>query len=123
MKDLQTKKILLQGLLKQHLHTFQLPKIGTSLALVGLTCNIDNSLITPSCFSIVSICNYHNFEIWHRRLGQASYDVVKQVLKRYNISCGNKTHLDFCTTCALGKAHNLSFSNFLIVLISPLKII
>ncbi|XP_019459907.1 PREDICTED: uncharacterized protein LOC109359665 [Lupinus angustifolius] len=47
------------------------------------------------------------FHLWHCRLGHPHETIVHNVLKQCNIPRANKTILDFCSSCRLGKAHRL----------------
>lgn len=45
--------------------------------------------------------------MWHRRLGHANSNTVKIVLDSCNISYQNKSAIDFCNACCLGKSHRI----------------
>ena len=48
-------------------------------------------------------------DIWHRRLGRPSVDVLKQVLSSVNENTSLIKHLSFCLACKYGKMHQENF--------------
>lgn len=57
---------------------------------------------------------YYNpslYQIWNHKLGNPCHEVLKHVLKLYNIQILNKSMTDFCNVCCMGKVHKLPFTN------------
>jgi histone deacetylase 1/2 len=48
-----------------------------------------------------------NANLWHHRLGHANSKAVFSVIQLCNIACNNKSSLDFCDSCCIGKSHKL----------------
>ena len=67
-----------------------------------------------SFVNAVSTCK-DSRAIWHSRHGHSSTEVLKLVLKLYNIPLINKTSLVFCLSCCVGRSHRLPSSPSLTV--------
>ncbi|CAH9083274.1 unnamed protein product, partial [Cuscuta epithymum] len=70
-----------------------------------------------SCNSSIS-CNQ-----WHLRLGHPHLEALKSVLKHCNVPTINKSELDFCSSCCLGKVHRLPSSPSTTIFQSPFELI
>ncbi|RDX73291.1 hypothetical protein CR513_47128, partial [Mucuna pruriens] len=64
-------------------------------------------LITVNNTMIPASINSTTFCTWHNRFSHAQYSAVKAVLEMCNVPFHNKTILDFCIACCLGKAHRI----------------
>lgn len=73
--------------------------------------------------SVNTIVSVSNFFIWHSRLGRPSVDIQKLLLTSCNIPANNKTPLDFCASCCLGKANRLPSHSSNFVYSQPLELI
>ena len=96
-----TNQILFQGIIKDGLYIF------------------------PDLRSSSYFANYTPFKskkptlhLWHNRLGQCSFHVVKNILNQCNIAYIAKRI--FCDVCVQGKAHKLPFSSSTTVYTLPL---
>lgn len=45
--------------------------------------------------------------MWHRRLGHAHASAIRTILDLCKVTYQNKSIVDFCSACCLGKAHRL----------------
>lgn len=59
---------------------------------------VDSNVMSPM---------FTSYKLWHYRLGQPHHDALKEALKLCNVAVPNKTSLDFCSACCLGKACHL----------------
>lgn len=103
VKSQVSKQVLLQG----------------SLGSDGLYSFKDIKLVKPSgssflhntISSLVSVSESGNktssYSLWHSRLGHAHSTAVKSVLDMCRIPYQNKSVLDFCNACCMGKSHRL----------------
>lgn len=48
-------------------------------------------------------------DIWHRKLGHPSVNVLKHILKMSNVKTEINENLQFCDACQFGKSHSLPF--------------
>lgn len=62
-------------------------------------------------------------ETWHRRLGHASFNTVKQILKECNVHINRKDDFAFCDAFQLGKLHKLPFPQSVSCVKGPLDLI
>jgi len=99
VKHQDTKRIFLQGILKDGLYMFN---IFPSPAL-------NNTTAVPS------------IDLWHSRLAHASYHTVNVVLRKCNIRCTSTKQ--FCEPCTLAKAKQLPFTNSATVYNTPLQLV
>jgi len=60
---------------------------------------------------------------WHNRLGHPSLTILNHVLKACNVSSINKTSVDFCVACCMGKSHQFSTSPSSTLYTLPLQLI
>lgn len=51
-----------------------------------------------------------SYTMWHNRLGHPHDEVIKDILNMCKTHIPNKSILDFCTPCCLGKIHRLPSS-------------
>ncbi|KAL5762225.1 hypothetical protein ACOSP7_018489 [Xanthoceras sorbifolium] len=139
VKDLFTKKVLLQGTLRNGLYMFHLPLHKHSAvcppslsAASDFSTAIADSL-TKKCY--VSVCNksaslltvnavvkscLSPLQLWHRRLGHPTSSIVQTILNQCNISF-SKTVDSFCAACPLSKSHKLPFTSSKTTYKQPLK--
>ncbi|TXG50914.1 hypothetical protein EZV62_023438 [Acer yangbiense] len=83
-----------------------------------------------SCVNFVALdCNNHatmnhksSIALWHSKLGHPSDLVLKQILKKLNISCSSAS-FSWCDSCKLGKMHQLTFKRLSIQSKSPLALV
>lgn len=54
--------------------------------------------------------NPSSYTMWHTRLGHPHHEVIKDILNICKTHIPNKSILDFCTPCCLGKIHRLPSS-------------
>ncbi|CAA0818610.1 Uncharacterized mitochondrial protein AtMg00810, partial [Striga hermonthica] len=50
-------------------------------------------------------------DLWHKRLGHCSYEIVKSVLKSCNQSFDLNTNVTLCSICVVSKIHKLPFND------------
>ncbi|KAG8484033.1 hypothetical protein CXB51_023002 [Gossypium anomalum] len=97
IKDIQTRKILMRGQVRDGLYHF-------SASLAGLSPSVHN-VAFQVCSPITDV-----FSLWHKRLGHPADNIVKTVLASCQISF-NKSHINgVCVACQKGKSHKLPFS-------------
>ncbi|XP_019420673.1 PREDICTED: uncharacterized protein LOC109330855 [Lupinus angustifolius] len=77
--------------------------------------NVSSPIVVPSSCSSYFLC--------YCRLGHAHQKVVSHVLNTCNVSHMNKTILDFCTACSLGKSHKLHAPAFTHVYVIPFELL
>lgn len=68
-----------------------------------------SSVLYSESSNTLDQCQSDPFNVWHNRLGHPSNSVVKSVMTICNVPHANKMNSSFCTSCCLGKIHNLSF--------------
>lgn len=114
VKDLKTKKILLQGELNDGLYQLQLPPFKPDST--SFQPNHQNNF---QCFSTksssdqlssVSRISTSQLDLWHRRLGHPSIQVMSQVFKSCNKTLKYNEIPSFCESCKFGKSHALPFN-------------
>uniref|UniRef100_A0A803QBQ7 GAG-pre-integrase domain-containing protein n=1 Tax=Cannabis sativa TaxID=3483 RepID=A0A803QBQ7_CANSA len=123
-KDKATRRVLLQGTLKNGLYQLQ-PPVSKSNHHHSIL-SVKNNQNQYSMFTGVSILqnesvaqpvvNEHSISVsdmWHRRLGHPSSRVLKQVLKNVNVNVNpsSNENYHFCDACQYGKSHALPFKN------------
>lgn len=87
VKDKLTRKLLLEGRLKDGLYQ-----------LSGVTSHGSHAYISVK-------------ESWHRKLGHPSSRVLNEILKSCNVRVPQDDHFSFCEACQFGKMHYLPFRN------------
>jgi histone deacetylase 1/2 len=65
------------------------------------------SASSPAPGVFTSVVSSVSLSTWHSRLGHPNVDTLKRVLQSCNIPVSNKSTLDFCSSCCLGKSHRL----------------
>jgi len=133
--------ILLKGSLgSDGLYQFPLPLLPsivhvspTCLSYVAPSTTSSSSLSScPKSFSPTSsssasstITNHKLslYSKWHNRLGHPSLTVLNHVLKACNVSSINKTSMDFCVACCMGKSHQFPTSPSYTLYTHPLQLI
>ena len=99
MKDLTTKKVLLQGRCENGLYPIR-PSRSHALSSVRLSA-----------------------EDWHARLGHPSTQVVQHVLASNKLASSSRALTHVCNACQQGKAHQLPFPRSWSVASFPLELI
>ncbi|KAL5845744.1 hypothetical protein ACOSQ3_009268 [Xanthoceras sorbifolium] len=129
VKDRVTKKVLLQGVLKQGLYVFDLPSLQSHASQSSITnttsvfhskkcCN--SAVSIPTAFSVnTAICSD---SLWHKRLGHPTSSIVHSVLNKCNIPFSKSTTL-LCDACQVSKSHKLPFSSSQTTYTQPLQLI
>ena len=120
VKSQDTKEVLLHGILGKdgsyQFNSFQLQHLPfTHTPGSAISKAFPPSLhfsVTSFPVSYSASCNklnneHRTFEVWHNRLGHASKHVVSYILHQHEIPFSNKTLVDVCKACCLGKAHRL----------------
>jgi histone deacetylase 1/2 len=126
VKSQDSKHILLEGtvgsdgLYKFQPFAFKSTNSEASNTAVSSSTSVLNKSVNPfsSQFSVLSNnvqCNNalstgnidSNFQLWHLRLGHAHNKAVQTVLQWCKIPFSNKTTIDPCVSCCLGKSHRL----------------
>ncbi|WMV53686.1 hypothetical protein MTR67_047071 [Solanum verrucosum] len=128
--DLVTKEMLLQaheygGLYLLNLTSLQksssnsTAQVKPTSSFASHSASVCNSFF-PSCHLVSSKDSY---DVWHRRLGHPSPDVVHHCLKDCNASFSKASMFESCTACHMGKMHKLPFKNSHTVYTEPLELI
>jgi histone deacetylase 1/2 len=103
VKDLHTKKVLMQGRLENGLYKFPVLYKNKKMAYVGVH--------NPSTFHSHRLSPvYNKVELWHHRLGHAVTNIVVQVMQSCNVSYErNKVVVcsTVCSSCQMAKSHRL----------------
>lgn len=71
----------------------------------------------------VTLSNKANVDIWHYRLGQASFDIVERTLRSCNLPYEIKSSSTLCSSCLKAKCHKLPFTISETVTHHPLELI
>lgn len=85
IKDLQTKKVLLQGKLHKGRYAFQIPWLSSLNKSTLKSCNISH--ITCKNVSVHHDLPHSIFDTWQRSLDHRSPRIVKIVMNKCNLSC------------------------------------
>ncbi|XP_019430753.1 PREDICTED: uncharacterized protein LOC109338075 [Lupinus angustifolius] len=116
VKSQATEQVLLRGTLtSEGLYAFH--DLQPSICPRPSTIDVSKQQVPPRFpFSVNKIV--HNttsgsssYSLWHCMLGHANDKVVSNVLTTCKISHCNKSVLNFCSACCLGKSHKLHASN------------
>jgi histone deacetylase 1/2 len=103
VKDLHTKKVLVQDRIENGLYEFPVLYKNKKMAYVGVH--------NPSTFHSHRLSPvYNKVELWHHRLGHAATDIVVQVMQSCNVSYErNKAVVcsTVCSSCQMAKSHRL----------------
>lgn len=99
VKDLETGKEVLRGTLEGGL--YRLDPIPSKKHVYATHLSQTQSSQPSRTQSIV--------DIWHKRLGHPSKNILSLVLKQSNINANVNETLSFCDACQFGKAHALPF--------------
>ncbi|KAL2534481.1 Integrase catalytic domain-containing protein [Abeliophyllum distichum] len=100
---------MLQGKLRDGLYQLEFPYQNNEST-------VQKSVVSnKSCSVALSVDSGHEslhsqFDVWHRRLGHPSSQVVSQVLKNCNQKLKLNEAMSFCDACQYGKSHSLPFS-------------
>lgn len=125
VKSQASKEVLLKGKVGQdglyHFPNLLQPSRKSAPATVSTPVNPTN-LSSVSVVNIASTSD-DSYSIWHSRLGHPSSEILKHVLKLCNISPINKTDLDFCSYCCIGKSHKLPSSPSNSVYSNPFELV
>lgn len=95
VKDLQSRTILLQGLLDGGLYKLSLPSDSSDFA-------------SSNGSSAAFLSSFQDMFLWHRRLDHPSFTIVRKVLKDCNFLFRSSSS-QFCNSCQVAKSHRLSF--------------
>jgi len=134
----ETNQIVLRGLVKNGLYSFDsihlAQKLANDVSSHKLTTSVSKSIPSTHtlCNSIsasgdssdksTSLSSGNVLNLWHDRLGYASFKIVKEVLNDCNIKQYFKDS-EFCLSCCLGKSHKLPFVASTSVYKSPLELV
>jgi histone deacetylase 1/2 len=91
VKDLQSKKILSQGVLDRGLYQFSCPAAQTS-----------------PCAFIAS--NNEEYNLWHSRLGHPSFEIINRIINSCNKKQFPLSVKNICNSCQLAKKSSFAFS-------------
>lgn len=105
-----TRDVLLQGGLHNGLYKFNI-KTGK---------RGDSEMV---CCNTVSTNIEHEYDVWHKKLGHPSTNVMKVVLNKENLSHLIRTRTQVCTQCQLGKSHQLPFNQSQTIYTHPLELV
>uniref|UniRef100_A0A803QD60 Integrase catalytic domain-containing protein n=1 Tax=Cannabis sativa TaxID=3483 RepID=A0A803QD60_CANSA len=121
VKDKLTKKVLLQGMLRDGLYQLQAPQFKTT---TQSTSQIESNKVKSHSFSGVVVKSKSSrnqskileslvskSDVWDRRLGHPSPRVLSQVLNSCQVKISKNEMLHFCDACQFGKSHALPFKN------------
>jgi histone deacetylase 1/2 len=98
------------------------PKYSSSTSTFKIQCN--NVETSNSSNSSVSSQYFPSlYKIWHDRLGHPHHEVLKYILKLCNKNIPNKSLLDFCSACCLGKVHRLPSYSSTATYTKPLELV
>ena len=61
--------------------------------------------------------------LWHCRLGHPLNKIIQHVLKLYTIPFNANKTATVCTSCCLGKSHQLPFTSSTSIYTAPLQLI
>jgi histone deacetylase 1/2 len=132
VKDQNTKKVLLQGTLKNGLYQLDLPSkdISKNLSCYNSVLHKQSSCHSSSstnslaydCNSKTSNAALDVVQIWHNKLGHPCDSVLQKVLTSINIPFGSK-HTSFCNACKLRKLHQSSFPSSSVKTTKPFEIV
>ena len=142
MKDQATGEVVLQGSLKDGLYQFQLKSEITSQnslpscpaeSLLSIKNPIKGgpvlsqspakSPLALSSLSSPSINIESPVDLWHRRLGHPSLQIVLKVLEQCNQTKAMKSTFHFCQACQMGKMHKLPFNKSMTEYTEPLQMV
>lgn len=139
VKDQATKTTLMTGKVKDGLYSFTLPMLFKTAQLLSHSSkSVPKSAALHSFVPVASSSNYTStplalqsnctqttsvLDVWHRRLGNPSIKVLRNVLFASNIPVSNKTELSFCSSCCLGKINKLPYFSFETEYTAPLQLI
>lgn len=133
VKDQVTRRVLLQGSLRNGLYAFHLSLQATldNFCAISLnSCHVPcdsikfayTSLVSNNSGSVIScISNKHSLDLWHKRLGHPAFTTVKLVLNKCKLSFFDS--YTFCVDCSLGKSHKLPFHASHTTYSAPLQLI
>lgn len=119
VKSQATRKVLLQGVVRDGLYIFDNLFIPPSLS------STTSSLPTSAGSALVAskASSSSLFDLWHCRLGHPSSMIVSHVLQQCNLPFSNKNTQSLCSACCLGKTHRLPFTTSFSPCSAPLEII
>ena len=80
------------------------------------------NVVAENCVQNASMNVKDSVTLWHNKLGHPSSKVLKQILKQLNVPC-DKSNLEWCDACKLGKMHQLPFNRSEIKSKSPLEMV
>ena len=151
IKDKQSRKIRLQGVLKDGLYQLHLsPPLSTPLSSSSKsnkdhynvsTMHSDasslhsvlNSVPSPTCRIVGcesssnsdygNSCNTRLLTLWHSRLGHPNKVVLNKILAQLNIKVSPCTQMNFCDAFQYGKMHQASFPSTPLHTTAPFQII
>ena len=134
VKDKKSRKILLQGSLKEGLYQLDISKVSSNRQFAGFSedanvflphlatipSTINKKPATPSIeyrlqvnktesIKCVEDNNTSVGHLWHQTLGHPCNKTVSLVLNRLDIKSKLQNELNFCTACLLGKAKQFPF--------------
>ncbi|KAM6584466.1 hypothetical protein CsatB_011468 [Cannabis sativa] len=119
MGDKLTRKVLLQGMLKDGLYQLQAPntkptplfsrKIESNKPKEQLFSGVAVKSKSSVSRSKTNVSCVSKSDVWHRRLGHPSHKVLSQVLNCCQVKISKNEMNHFCDACQFGKSHALPF--------------
>jgi len=109
VKSQESKQVLLEGFLdKSGLYKFSsFPLKSSRSAIQSHHTNIFLIVNTITTTASNTDSSLSLASLWHSRLGHSNQKVVSHVLTLCNIHLSNKSTLEFCNSCCLGKSQRL----------------
>ncbi|KAL4296896.1 hypothetical protein GQ457_12G032020 [Hibiscus cannabinus] len=117
VKDAQTKVTLLEGrLTPEGLYEIRSDGVG-GCNVAAVTAN----KVSGTTYSVSKSCL--PIDLWHKRLGHPSLNVLKSVLSSCNLDVSGNKLSSVCVPCLQGKAHKLPFELSTTEYVSPFQLI
>lgn len=136
MNNKDSKKILLQGTLRNNLCQFSTLITcfsssnlysNASYCLIAAQCSVLNNVVCNPCNLMSKKQVFSNSKVdndaWHKRLGHRCFQALKLVCKELNITFGNKAKDFVCSNCLFGNHKQNNFSISLSKISAPLELI
>lgn len=116
VKDKCTRRILLEGRIKDGLYLLDLSKTCLSISgssLRGATFSTHNCFNAQRCVDV---------NLWHSRLGHPCSSVLNKALTSINVPF-KLSDIKFCDACAMGKIHSMHFPTVDVNTSAPFQLI
>ena len=132
VKDLQSREIVLKGILDQGLYKFLIYNSNVkNSSQQTLPAFNQNDIATPAAcsatlgnFSSSSSSLASSLALWHQRLGHTALNVVKLALSSCNLPFQSmNSDSTLCHPCCVAKAHRLPYNLSNSICTAPLQII